>query len=147
MSISRAKCVGEPGSPRGCAPVCAGVTRKHKEFAVLPPRFPQVFSKSLQILVGEPWAPVCAGVRRCAPWGNLGFPQGSPTRESLKESAPKVPPEKFPYLRFHNFSNHPKNGVAQEMLSIIDFPVQNHVLFHSGPRIQPYAMILKWRGV
>ena len=91
--------------------------------------------------------PVCAGVRRCAPWGNLGFPQGSPTRESLKESAPKVPPEKFPYLRFHNFSNHPKNGVAQEMLSIIDFPVQNHVLFHSGPRIQPYAMILKWRGV
>ena len=35
------------------------------------------------------------GARRCPPWGNLGFPQGSPTRESLKESAPKVPP-RFP---------------------------------------------------
>ena len=34
---------------------------------------------------------------------------------------------------------------AEVKISI--FPFSKHKLFHSGPRIQPYAMILKWRGM
>ena len=39
------------------------------------------------------------------------------------------------------------SGLAREMLNFISFHVKNHIPFHSDPRIQPYAMILKWRGV
>ena len=38
-------------------------------------------------------------------------------------------------------------GLAQKMLHFNRFPVSKHVPFHSDPRIQPYAMILKWRRV
>ena len=43
---------------------------------------------------------------------------------------------------------HPYHrGLAQKILNFTIFPFSKHKLFHSGPRIQPYAMILKWRGM
>ena len=38
-------------------------------------------------------------------------------------------------------------GLAQKMLNFSTFRISKHVFLHSGPRIQPYAMILKWRGM
>ena len=73
-------------------------------------------------------------------------------------------PGKRSYIHFRNFSNPPHHPfmalhypilpcmIILEfpcfcMLNFADFPVSKRVFFHSDPRIQPYAMILKWRGV
>ena len=57
----------------------------------------------------------------------------------------------FYYMFLHISGLRPRavayQGLAQQMLIFITFPFSKHVPFHSGLRIQPYAMILKWRGM
>ena len=39
------------------------------------------------------------------------------------------------------------SGASAANVEFHHFSFSSHILFHSGPGFQPYAMILKWRGV